>query len=300
MNFSSANSTILTLALCRFADVTPRMMNALLNHFGNLERIMKSDAGTLMSINGMTIETANKITQAKDQLDEADVIYTQLRERDIDLVSRFDDEYPQLLFELNDPPSIIYFRGRLPDPKNKIAGIVGSEKPSNEGIGLTTTLAKNLTENDVQIISSLNIGISIAAHLGSRSSNGISFAVLDSGFDNVVPEENIPVAIDIVKDGGLITEYPPDVEYNSESYKTSNRIVAAMAQAIVLTEFYADSEIITDLLECCSQIGKLLFILIDPKSGALTDEDSLNKAVSCGAIPIVGCDKIDDITKSLV
>ena len=300
MTFSSDNPTILTLALCRFADVTPRLMTALLNHFGNLERIMKSDAGTLMSIHGMTIDIANKITQSRDQIDEASVIYTQLKERDINLVSRFDEEYPQLLFELNDPPSIIYFRGGLPDPNKKIAGIIGSEKPGNDGIELTTTLAKKLSENDVRIISSLNIGISIAAHLGSRSVDGKSFAVLDSGFDNIVPEENIPVAIDIVKDGGLLTEYHPDVEYDIENYKASNRIVVSMAQAIILTEFYTDSEIITDLLECCSQIGKLLFILIDPKSGAMTDEDSLNKAVSCGAIPIVGRDKIDDIIKSLV
>jgi len=261
---------------------------------------MKSDAGTLMNISGMTIDIANNITQAKNYIDDSIVYYSQLIERNIYPVSRFDDDYPELLFELSDPPTIIFYRGKLPDPTKKIAGIIGAEKPGNDGIELTTTLAKKLAENNVQIISSLNSGISIAAHLGSHSVDGNSFAVLDSGFDNIVPQINIPVAVDIVKYGGLISEYLPDIEYENENFKSSNRIIAGMSQAVILTEFYSENEIVTDLLESCDQIGKLLFILIDPTINSITDENSFNKAVSCGAIPIVGRDKIDDIIKSLV
>lgn len=300
MTFTSDKPAILILALCRFNDITPRLMNALLNHFGNLEGIINSDAGTLMNIKGMTIDIANNITQAKDQIDESSIYYSQLLDRNIYPVSRFDDNYPQSLFELNDPPSLIYYRGNLPDPNKRIAGIIGSEKPGNEGIELTIALAKKLAENNVQIISSLNSGISTAAHLGSRSVDGNSYAVLDSGFDNIVPEVNIPVAVDIVKGGGLISEYPPDMEYENNNFKKSNRIIVGMSQGVILTEFYAENEIVNDILECCSQIGKLLFILIDPKCETMSDESSLNKAVNYGAIPIVGRDKIDDIIKSLV
>jgi predicted Rossmann fold nucleotide-binding protein DprA/Smf involved in DNA uptake len=83
-------------------------------------------------------------------------------------------------------------------------------------------------------------------------------------------------------------------------YIASNRIVAALSQAVVVTEFYESSVTTLDLLKCCSQIGKLAFILIDPRHGPLTDTASLNKAVGWGAIPFVGLEKIDDIVASLV
>ncbi|MFQ5453986.1 MAG: DNA-processing protein DprA, partial [Candidatus Zixiibacteriota bacterium] len=136
--------------------------------------------------------------------------------------------------------------------------------------------------------------------IGTRAVNGKSFAILNSGFNNIYPEENKPLAIDIAKNGGLLSEYPPDKEYSPVRYKSSNRIIAGMAQAVIVTEFYNDSEVILDLLSCCSQIGKLTFIMIDPMHGALTDKDCFNKAVSFGAIPLVGLDKTDDIIQSLV
>ena len=69
---------------------------------------------------------------------------------------------------------------------------------------------------------------------------------------------------------------------------------------MVVTELYKDSIETLDLLKCCSQIGKLAFILIDPRHGALTDQDGFEQAVTYGAIPMVGLDKVDDIIQSLV
>ena len=98
----------------------------------------------------------------------------------------------------------------------------------------------------------------------------------------------------------MISEYPPDTIYTDNSYKSTNRLLAAISQAVIFTEFYEDSKRTLDLLTCCSQIGKMVFVMINPEYGALTDEKSLNRAISCGAIPMVGLDKVDDIVVSLV
>lgn len=292
--------TVSVIALVRYGGVHPRMMEALLRHFGNVERIIKSDAGTLMAISGMTTEDANKIARASDYLGEAETYLKTLNERDIKVHTRFCNEYPERLFELNDPPTLIYYRGRLPDKNQKTVAIVGNTKASNTGIELTTNLAKIFVEQNVQIISGINGGIDIAAHLGAKAAGGHTFGVLESGIEHIYPEVNRPVAIDIVQEGGLITEYPPEIEIEKNHFKATNRLIAAMAQAVVITEFYDDDELVKDLLTCCSQIGKMLFVIIDPQHGGLTDEKSLNYAVKCGAIPLVGLDKVNDIIVSLV
>lgn len=289
-----------TLALCHYIKTTPRMMSALLAHFGNLEMILNADAGTLMAIEGMSADLANDISQACDYLEISEKYHTQLNQTDIFVVSRFDKEYPQRLFELNDPPSLLYYRGSLPKEEAKMAALVGTENPTNEGIELTTTIAKELAANGVTLVGSIGTGIPAAGHLGIKSSHGLSYGILNSGLEQIHPEENRPLAIDILKGGGLLTEHPPDKKFELTSFHHSNRIIAGMSQAVIVTEFYLDSAVTVDLLECCMQIGKLVFVMIDPRHGALSDQEALNKAVQYGAIPLVGLEKIDDIIKALV
>lgn len=289
-----------TIALCKFAGVTPRLMQALLVHYENIERIFNTDAGSLMTIAEMEAEMANRIANVADYMDDAQTFYDLLKAQDIHMISLFEKQYPANLLELNDPPSFIYYRGELPSADKKIVAIAGTSKPSNEGMELTASLSKKMSEAGVQIVAALNSGIAAASHLSATVSGGQSFGILTGGLAKIEPEENRALAIDVVKNGGLIAEYSPEVEIDEVDYRTTNRIIAAMAQAVVVTEFYDDSVVLLDLLDCCAEIGKLVFILIDPIHGALTETEALNRAVSNGAIPMVGLDKIDDIIRSLV
>ncbi len=291
--------TIAVLALVRYGEVAPRMMEALLRHYGTIEMILASDAGTLMAIEGMTTDAANKIAQASDFLEDAKTYYQLLSDKKIHIITRFDTNFPQNLFELHDPPSLLFYRGIIPDSAVKIVSIIGTQKASIEGIELTTTIAKKLAEKNIQILSGLHTGVNISSHLGAKASSGKTFAVLESGLENIYPEDNRPIAIDIVQTGGLITEFTEDIEFSPEYCLSANRLLAAISQAVIITEFYKNDRFVYDLLEVCSQIGKMTFILIDPKY-TLVDTESLNHAVKCGAIPMVGLDKLDDIVQSLV
>ena len=292
-------TTIAVLALVRYGEVTPRMMEALLRHYGTIEMILASDAGTLMAIGRMTTDTANKIAQASDFLEDAETYYQLLLDKKIHIITRFDSDYPHNLFELHDPPPLLFYRGIIPDSTVKIVSVVGTQTASNEGIELTTTIAKKLATENIQILSGLHTGINISSHLGAKSSSGKTFAVLESGLENIFPEENRPIAVDIAQTGGLITEFTEEIEFSTEYFLSANRLLAAISQAVIITEFYKDDSFVYDLLEVCSQIGKMAFILIDPKY-TLVDTESLNHAVKCGAIPMVGLDKLDDIIHSLV
>ncbi|MDF1543727.1 MAG: DNA-processing protein DprA [bacterium] len=292
--------TIKTVALCRFADVTPRLFEALLHHFGNLERIVRADSGSLMAIDKIGVEAANKVSQVSQYFEDAELFLRTMEQKGISVTTRFDDEYPKSLFEINDPPPLLYVRGKLPVDNKKSVALVGADQPTNEGIELTTTAADHFVRASVQVISSLYRGIDAAAHLGCIAAEATSFAVPETGLEEVRADAVVPLAIDIVKEGGLITDFSPETEFAEGNYKQANRLLVGMSQAVVVTELYSHSARTLDLLEFCHQTGMLTFLLIDPAKAALSDESALNSAVKCGALPMLGLDKLDDIVKSLV
>lgn len=301
MNSTSTSSIDLqVLTLCRFASVTPRLFAALLQHFGTLERVFWADSGQLMAIKGMTVSAANRISKADGKLKKATKYLQSLTDREIKILTLYNKQYLRRLEELNDPPPLLYVRGELPDQDKKTVALVGSEQATNEGIQLTIELAKKFGKAKVQIVSSLNRGIDAAAHVGAGKSKSGSFAVLESGFDNIHPAENSHLAIDIVQTGGVISEYSPETDFNPKNYIKANRIIVGLSQAVVVTEINGESSRILDLLARCGQIGKLCFFMIDPVTGAHADKKNLDHAVRHGAIPLVGLDKVNDIISSLV
>ena len=288
------------LALCHFAGIGPRVFAMLLTRFGSLDSILLAEAAELGEIDDMTDELANRIKGAVEYLPDADTRCLLLQQRDIIVTTRLDELYPPLLNELNDPPPLLYVRGRLPDRDGRTVTLVGATEASNEGIELTVQLAKQFAAAGVQIVSSLRIGIDAAVHLGSKAAESSSFAVLDSGFDHIESTAEMPLAIDAVKEGGVISEYPPDTPADDKNFRDSNRILVGLGQAVVVTEVYETSAKILDLILFCHQIGKIVFLMIDPDHGPLSDKATLDKLTGYGVIPIIGFDQVKDIIAALV
>ncbi len=288
------------VALCRLAGVGPRLFEVLLSRFGSLERIFTADASTLLALGGIPEETARKIAGQPSLREDARQYVRRLSSQKIDVVTRFDRSYPNLLFELNDPPPLLYVRGKMPDGNGKTVALVGAENATNEGIQLTVVLSRHFAQARVQVVASLAKGIDSAAHVGTKTAGGESYGILDSGFDHIHPAESMALVADVVESGGVITEYPPDQHFQEDNMESANRLIVGMAQAVVVSEVYRDSSRTLDVLKFCREIGKLAFLMVDPERGALTDEDSLRYAVNCGALPMVGLNKVIDITRTLV
>ncbi|MEA2030079.1 MAG: DNA-processing protein DprA, partial [candidate division Zixibacteria bacterium] len=112
--------------------------------------------------------------------------------------------------------------------------------------------------------------------------------------------EQMPLAIDIAQNGGVISEYSPEEISRPDNLSNTNRLLSGLSHAVVFTELYSDSNQTLDLLSFCHDIGKLAFLMVDPQYGALSDETTLATASRQGLITIVGFDKIDNIIKALV
>ena len=301
MNYENKYSnTIKALALCKFAGVDPRLFSALISQFGSLDKLFADTPDALKEIKNLDQQTSDLVRNASAGLQLAEDFHAELSQRDINVATCFDSNFPKLLHELNDPPPVLYVRGSIPNNSRKTVTVVGTSKASQEGIELTVHLSRLFAKANVQVVSSLRGGIDGAVHLGCKANDGKSFAIIDSGFDHLDLSEQMPLAIDIAQKGGVITEYPPDVAPHTDNLSATNRLLVGLSHAVVLTEFYNDSSHTHDLLSFCGDIGKLVFIMVDPEHGALSDETALETASKYGIVPIVGFDQVGSIIKALV
>jgi len=299
-NTDNNKSTAFMIALSKFAGINPRMIDTILHNCGHPEEILSLNLKSLLEIEGIDDEATQRITEGIQSIDDAEVYLQLLKERDIAVITRLDTNFPKRLLELNDPPSVLYVRGSVPENAKHTIAIAGTFKASNEGIESTVSLARACASQNVQVVSKLSPGIGSAAQIGCKSADGVSFAILDSGMDNLVGTEQTSLAIDIIQSGGIMSEHPPETTELEEVPLASNRILAGLAQAVVITELYEDSTNTLDLLECCDQIGMLTFILTDSEDSILADETSLRIAADRGAIVLTGQEKIENIFRVLV
>ncbi|UCC43164.1 MAG: DNA-protecting protein DprA [Candidatus Zixiibacteriota bacterium] len=285
------------LTLCHMGGIGPRMFESLVRAFGSAGSILSASDSELDTISA---GAADMVRTAFDGLEHAEELLAGLKQRDISIINRFEEDYPATLLELNDPPSLIFVRGLAPVNQVKSVALLGADSASNQGIELTTRLAREFAGQDLQIISSLSGGIANAAHLASKAAGGRSFAVIDSGFDHLERDADIPLAIDVAQSGGVVSEYLPDRQASDNSWQDCHRLIVGLAHAVVVPEIYADSERALDVVKFCNQIGKLLFVVIDPEIGALADESSLTYATQNGAVTIEGMDEVEMIIGALV
>jgi DNA processing protein len=291
---------VLMLALTRFGSVSPRLMERLLQRFRDPYDLLEASESTLTDVQGVTVTAARQVRRAANALDKAQLLNAALLKRQITLSTRLDDLYVHRLFELNDPPSLLYSMGSFPDSATRSVTLVGAAQATTEGIAWSSSLSRGFASEKIQIISSLTGGNDAAIHLACRTAGGRSFAVIDGGFDGLDSVEQVPLALDIAKVGGVISEYPPDAPTQPENLPASDRILAGLGQAVVVTEIYHDSTRVHDLLEFCNQVGKLAMVTVDPVNGPLADKESLIAAVKQGAVILQGPNQLSDIIRSLV
>jgi DNA processing protein len=114
--------------------------------------------------------------------------------------------------------------------------MVGARAPSAAGERFARTLARELAEAGVSVISGLALGIDAAAHAGALDGRGRTVAVLGCGIDRNYPRRNAALAARIAATGAIVSEWGPGVEPAPWRFPVRNRIVAALSQATVVVE----------------------------------------------------------------
>ena len=147
-----------------------------------------------------------------------------------------DAAYPAPLREIPSPPKSLWFAGRLPAQGQRLVAIVGARAASRAGCDCAHALAAELGRCGTAIVSGGAFGIDAAAHEGALAGAAPPFAVLGCGIDVVYPDRHADLFARIAASGGLLSEYRPGTKPRAGQFPARNRIIAGLAQAVVVVE----------------------------------------------------------------
>jgi DNA processing protein len=142
--------------------------------------------------------------------------------------------YPARLADLRTPPKTLWIDGRAPAAAESLVAIVGSRASTHAGCSHASELAADLADSGCSVVSGGALGIDAAAHRGALRAGGATFAVLGCGIDVVYPDRHARLFREIVVRGGLISEYGPGIQPRPGQFPARNRLVAALAHAVIV------------------------------------------------------------------
>jgi DNA processing protein len=148
-------------------------------------------------------------------------------------------DYPVLLAETSDAPPLLWANGNIACLNKPIIALVGARNASSLGRRMTHMMAEGLAEAGFSVISGLARGIDAAAHKATLKQGTI--AVVAGGLDVFYPRENEHLYRDIPENGLLLTEQPAGLIPQARHFPMRNRIIAGMAEAVVVMEGAARS-----------------------------------------------------------
>ena len=217
-----------------------------------------------------------------------------LLKRGIKVTVHGEEDFPKAFYEYEKMPKFIFYKGNLPNFRTPIVSIIGARACSNYGRKTAKELARDFSNNGVQVVSGLAMGIDSFAAIGALEGKTPTFAVLGCGVDMCYPTENIALCDEIIKQGGgIISEYPPGDEPLRWHFPARNRIISALSDAVIVVEARKRSgSLIT--VEWALEQGKDVYAV----PGRISDKmsEGCNKLIKSGAnmITSVG-DVIEDI-----
>ena len=209
-------------------------LSALLEHFGSAEAAWRAPLPALQQA-GLDRRSIENLLKARDQLD-LDLEWRRVRQAGVHVVTRHEANYPANLKQLENAPPLLYVRGELDDADMWAIAIVGTRRASVYGREVTRSIAQELADAGVTIVSGLALGIDTIAHKAAVEAGTRTIAVLGSGVDQIYPAENRGLAIRIAANGAVISEYPLGTRPEAGNFPPRNRVISGLSKGVVIVE----------------------------------------------------------------
>jgi DNA processing protein len=220
------------------------------------------------------------LKEEKELKENAKIFYAELIRKDIHWTHLSKKDYPNRLKNIGDPPLLFFYKGKLPEEERPSVAIVGARECSPYGEKTARMFARELSSAGVQIISGMARGVDGISQRASISVGGNTFGVLGCGVDVVYPEDNKDLFEDILKDGGIISEFNPGTEPLRTYFPSRNRIISGLSDIVLVVEARKRSGTYITVTSALDQ-GREVFAV----PGRITDalSDGCNNLIVAGA-----------------
>jgi DNA processing protein len=223
------------LALVLTPRMGPTRCGRAVQRLGAAERLFSASLTELEST-GMPAESAQFCYDGRARaaaLDEAQ----RIAEAGASFITPEDEEYPQRLLEIYDPPPVLWVRGNAGILNRAGIAVVGTRHPTPYGSGMAEMLSRDLARRGVVILSGMARGVDTCSHKGALDAGGTTIAVWGTGIDVIYPKENKKLAEQIVQQGGaLVSEFPMGTFPAPQNFPIRNRTLSGMSVGVLVVE----------------------------------------------------------------
>jgi len=179
---------------------------------------------------------ANNIVEKLKDLHEAEKEFQLIEQYKINLISIFDEEYPQSLKNIFLPPIFLYTKGAPLNNSKKLA-VVGARKSGSYAKNVCNYFIKELVNNDFEIVSGGAAGVDTIAHKATLENNGKTIAVFGCGLLTTYPQENKNLFKEIVeKNGTLVSCFTLKTTPERFNFPARNRIISGLSDGCLVVE----------------------------------------------------------------
>lgn len=262
----------------------------LIDRFGSAKGVYHAPAEEIKAAKGvMTEKVANQL-----RLFQKNESYQMIKENEDKgyyhrIITPLDDTYPAKLKRIYDPPKMLFYKGKPLIVEDKVVGIIGSRYASYYGRKMAQSIARELAQQGITVISGLAKGIDAAAHTGAIEGQGYTIGVLGCGIDIVYPKENSKIYREMEKVGTVISEYEGTIPPRAYNFPARNRIVSALSDCILVVEASEKSGAMITV-DFALEHGKEIFAV--PGNVTSKTSQGTNKLIKEGAIFATGADDI--------
>ena len=290
MSFSPNSERAYWLAWSQIRGIGPVLIKRLYQAFsGSMSEAWNALPSDLQTVEGIGGQTLEAIRQAQREVEP--VALLAVHEHDnLNFWTPCDREYPQLLWEIADPPPILYYRGHLTNwnERNTVA-IVGTRRATPYGRRWTKKIVTALAERGFTIISGMAEGIDGEAHKACLEVGGQTVAVVGTGVDQIYPHRHKDLYAQILHSGLVVSEYPNGTTPNKTHFPARNRIIAGLSRATLVIEAPLPSGALITAYQA-NDYGRDVYAL--PNSLDVNEAKGCLKLLGKGAQAILGVDEL--------
>ena len=203
---------------------------------GDAEAVFKEKRKSLEKINGMREVTIDALSNPKEILKRAEQEVDFIERNAIQPLFYQDKSYPQRLLQCDDSPMMLYYKGNANLNSSRVVAIVGTRNVTEYGKENCTNLVNELVDEQVLVVSGLAYGVDTIAHRTAVKVDIPTVGVLGNGFQQIYPATNKKLAMEMLQNGGLLTECLSGTLPDRENFPRRNRIIAGMADAVIVIE----------------------------------------------------------------
>lgn len=231
------DKSIYQIALTQIKGIGITLARTLMQTVGDEEAIFKESTKNLEKIPRISRRLISEIHNS-EVMKRSEEELKFIEKNAIDLHFFTSPLYPQRLTNCIDAPILIYSKGNVDFNRAKTISIVGTRHASEYGKQCCEKIVKELSERipDLLIISGLAFGIDICSHRAALKNNLSTIAVLGHGLDRIYPAAHRKTAVEMLSHGALISEFPSKTSPEGFNFVKRNRIVAGMADAVIVVE----------------------------------------------------------------